>query len=54
MSRLRTLLVVAAGLVLIASSAAHSLLGWPHLLVRLTEEHAPLDLIDGLALMPDL
>jgi hypothetical protein len=28
MSRLRTLLVVAAGLVLIASSAVHSLLGW--------------------------
>jgi hypothetical protein len=31
MSRLRTILVVAAGLVMIASSAAHSLLGWPPL-----------------------
>jgi hypothetical protein len=50
MSRLRTVLVVAAGLVLIASSAAHSLLGWPQMLVRLTAEHASLDLISGLAM----
>ena len=50
MSRLRTILVVAAGLVLIASSAAHSLLGWPQLLMRLTAEHVPLDLISGLAM----
>lgn len=50
MSRLRTILVVAAGLVLIASSAAHSLLGWPPLLARLTAENAPLDLISGLAM----
>ena len=50
MSRLRTLLVVAAGLVLIASSAVHSLLGWPTLLARLTSENAPLDLISGLAM----
>ncbi|MBW8770379.1 MAG: hypothetical protein JF589_11520 [Gemmatimonadetes bacterium] len=35
MSRLRTALVVAAGLVLIASSAAHSLLGWPSLSARM-------------------
>jgi len=34
MSRLRTILVVAAGPVLIASSAAHSLLGWPPVSVR--------------------
>ena len=50
MSRLRTTFVVAAGLVLIASSAAHSLLGWPPLLARLTAENAPLDLISGLAM----
>jgi hypothetical protein len=50
MSRLRTILVVAAGLVLIASSAAHSLLGWPRLLARLTAENAPLDLISALAM----
>jgi hypothetical protein len=50
MSRLRTILVVAAGLVLIASSAAHSLLGWPQLLMRLTAEHVPQDLIAGLAM----
>ncbi len=50
MSRFRTVLVVAAGLVLIASSAVHSLLGWPQLLMRLTAEHVPLDLISGLAM----
>src|SRR5258705_13923059 len=50
MSRFRTILVVAAGLVLIASSAVHSLLGWPQLLMRLTAEHVPLDLISGLAM----
>ena len=50
MSRLRTILVVAAGLVLIASSAAHSLLGWPPLRGRLTAENAPLDLVSGLAM----
>lgn len=50
MSRLRTILVVAAGLVLIASSAAHSLVGWPQLSLRLTAEHLPLDLMSGLAM----
>jgi hypothetical protein len=50
MSRLRTILVVAAGLVLIASSAAHSLLGWPQLRASLTAENVPLDLISGLAM----
>jgi hypothetical protein len=50
MSRLRTTLVVAAGLVLIASSAAHSLLGWPSLGARLAAANAPTDLIAGLAL----
>lgn len=50
MSRLRTILVVAAGLVLIASSALHSLLGWPPLRARLTAANAPLDLISGLAM----
>ena len=50
MSRLRTALVVAAGLVLIASSAAHSLLGWPSLSARLAAPHAPADLIAGLAM----
>jgi hypothetical protein len=50
MSRLRTILVVAAGLVLIASSAAHSLLGWPSLLGRLRAQNSPLDLVSGLAM----
>lgn len=50
MSRFRTILVVAAGLVLIASSAAHSLLGWPQLLVNLHSARVPLDLIGGLAM----
>jgi hypothetical protein len=50
MSRLRTILVVAAGLVLIASSAAHSLLGWPSLRANLTAENVPRDLISGLAM----
>jgi hypothetical protein len=50
MSRLRTVLVVAAGLILIASSVAHSLLGWPQLSMRLTAEHVSLDLVAGLAM----
>ena len=50
MSRFRTVLVVAAGLILIASSAAHSLLGWPQLSMRLNTEHVPVDLIAGLAM----
>jgi len=50
MSRLRTVLVVAAGLILIASSAAHSLLGWPQLSMRLAAEHVPADLVAGLAM----
>ena len=50
MSRFRTVLVVAAGLILIASSVAHSLLGWPQLSMRLNTEHVPLDLIAGLAM----
>ncbi len=50
MSRLRTVLVVAAGLILIASSVAHSLLGWPQMSARLTTERAPVDLIAGLAM----
>jgi hypothetical protein len=50
MSRLRTVLVVAAGLVMIASSAAHSLLGWPPLSARLAAVNAPVDLVSGLAM----
>jgi len=46
---IRTVLGIVAGLVLIASSAAHSLLGWPQLRARLVATNAPADLITGLA-----
>jgi hypothetical protein len=39
-----------AGFMLVASSAAHSLMGWPQLRAALVEVHAPDDLVLGLAL----
>ena len=47
---IRTVLGIVAGLVLVASSAAHSLLGWPQLRARLVGTNAPADLITGLAI----
>jgi hypothetical protein len=39
-----------AGFMLVASSAAHSILGWPQLRAALVETHAPDDLVAGLAI----
>lgn len=49
MSRTRSMLGLIAGFMLIASSAAHSLLGWPQLRGALTQTRAPEDLVLGLA-----
>ena len=50
MQRGRLGLGLLAGIMLVASSAAHSLLGWPQLRQRLTDAHAPVDLIVALSL----
>ena len=50
MSRLRSMLGLIAGFMLVASSAAHSLLGWPQLRAALVQARAPDDLVLGLAL----
>ncbi len=50
MQRGRLVLGLIAGVLLLASSAAHSLLGWPQLRHGLTEANAPADLIVGLSL----
>lgn len=49
MTRLRTVLGLIAGAILVLSSAAHSLLGWKGLRARLETAQAPPDLILGLA-----
>ena len=49
MSRTRTILGIVAGVLMLASSAAHSLLGWPRLSAALAESRAPEDLVQGLA-----
>jgi hypothetical protein len=48
MSRPRISLGVFVGAIIVASSAAHSLLGWPQLSGRLVATQAPTDLITGL------
>ena len=48
MSRLRPVLGLAVGVVLVVSSAMHSLLGWPGLHAALAAANAPPDLIAGL------
>jgi hypothetical protein len=48
MSRVRNALGLLAGTILVASSAAHSLLGWPQLRERLAVTQAPPDLVTGL------
>jgi hypothetical protein len=50
MSRLRNSLVIAASVLLIASSGAHSLLGWPALRAKLDAASVPADLVQGLAM----
>lgn len=50
MWRGRLVLGLIAGVLLLASSAAHSLLGWPQFRQALAETHAPADLIVGLSL----
>ena len=48
MSRPRTALGIFVGAIIVASSAAHSLLGWPQFGARLGATQAPADLITGL------
>ena len=50
MTRLRTIIGIIAGVILVASSAAHSLLGWPRLRGELAAFGAPVDLVTGLAI----
>lgn len=48
MSRPRISLGIFLGAILVASSAAHSLFGWPQMSARLSATQAPADLIAGL------
>ncbi|MGZ8377883.1 MAG: hypothetical protein ACXWZS_09960 [Gemmatirosa sp.] len=48
MSRLRSILGLVAGVVLVVSSAMHSLMGWPGLNAALVAADTPADLIAGL------
>jgi hypothetical protein len=48
MGKIRDILGVVGGIVLILSSMAHSLLGWPEMLRQLQQTHAPTDLILGM------
>ena len=50
MQRGRLVLGLIAGVVILASSAAHSLFGWPQLRRALTEADTPADLIVGLSI----
>jgi hypothetical protein len=50
MPRLRSALGLLSGVLLILSSAAHSLMGWPALHTQLAATTAPADLVTGLAL----
>jgi hypothetical protein len=49
MSRFRIVLGLIAGGILVASSAAHSFLGWTQLRAALVRSQAPPDLVAGLA-----
>jgi hypothetical protein len=50
MSRVRDVLGLIAGTILVLSSGAHSFLGWPALRAALVAARAPDDLIRGLAI----
>jgi hypothetical protein len=49
-NRLRVVLGIVAGVILVGSSAAHSLLGWKRLGAALASAGAPPDLITGLGI----
>jgi uncharacterized membrane protein YhaH (DUF805 family) len=48
MTKLRNILGLIAAAILVLSSGAHSVLGWPNLNAQLEATHAPADLILGL------
>jgi hypothetical protein len=50
MQRGRLVLGLIAGIMILATSAAHSLIGWPRLRHALTEADTPTDLIVGLSI----
>ncbi len=50
MAKMRTVLGLIAGTMLVVSSAAHSLLGWPAQAGELAKTTAPADLVTGLEL----
>jgi hypothetical protein len=50
MSRLPRALAIVAAVILVLSSAAHSLLGWPALRARLADANVPGELVSGLAM----
>lgn len=49
MNRFSAALGIPAGVIIVASSFAHSLLGWPQLRAQLLEAQAPPDLVTGIA-----
>ena len=49
MTRLRAILGIIAGVLMLLSAAAHSLLGWKALSAELAKTNAPADLVQGLA-----
>ena len=50
MPRLPRALTLVAAVIIVLSSAAHSLLGWPGLRTQLAAANAPAALVDGLAM----
>lgn len=50
MNRTRSILGILAGVLMIASAVAHSLLGWPQLRAGLAQSQVPGDLVQGLAI----
>ena len=50
MNRLRMILGYLGGLLLVASSAVHTLVGWRRLSISLAQTQAPADLVTGLAI----
>jgi hypothetical protein len=50
MTRLPRALAIVAAVILVSSSGAHSLLGWPALRARMAADNVPADLVGGLAM----
>jgi len=48
MSRARNILGIIAAVILLLSSVAHSLMGWPAIRAKLAESNVPADLVFGL------